>query len=142
MTFWYQLVAGLRSLVPLGPLERRVLDALWQRSDPATVRDLQSSFLQIAYTTLMTTLDRLWRKGVLVRARRGRAFLYSPRLTSAELDAALAADTIRKVVNGHGLALRPLLSFFVEAIDHQDHQLLDELEELVRARRAARQDKQ
>jgi predicted transcriptional regulator len=128
-------------LHPFGPLERRALEALWERNAPASVRDLQPAFPQTAYTTLMTTLDRLWRKGVLVRTKRGRAFFYSPRLTQAELEAAVAADTLQRVVNDHGPALRPLLSFFVDAVDHRDHQLLDELEELVRARRAAREGK-
>ena len=50
-----------------GPLERRVLDALWSRSAPACVRDIQPDFPGVAYTTLMTTLDRLFRKGTLRR---------------------------------------------------------------------------
>ncbi|HEX7778752.1 MAG TPA: BlaI/MecI/CopY family transcriptional regulator, partial [Vicinamibacterales bacterium] len=48
----------------LGPLEWRVLEALWSRTTLASVRDLQPDFPEIAYTTLMTTLDRLYRKSV------------------------------------------------------------------------------
>ena len=59
----------------LGPLEWRVLEALWARTTIASVRDLQPEFPDIAYTTLMTTLDRLHRKGVLLREKNGRAFL-------------------------------------------------------------------
>jgi len=54
----------------LGPLERRVIEVLWSRQDAACVRDLHSDFPEIAYTTLMTTLDRLHRKGVLDRILR------------------------------------------------------------------------
>ena len=42
------------------------------------VRELTPDFPDIAYTTLMTTLDRLYRKGVLAREKQGRAFVYRP----------------------------------------------------------------
>ncbi len=121
----------------LGPLERRVLEALWARTEPASVRDLQPDFREIAYTTLMTTLDRLHRKGVLARTKQGRAFFYQPQLTRPEYDSVRAADALKIVLDGDGAALTPLMSFFVEAVGDRDQDLLDELEALVRARRAA-----
>jgi predicted transcriptional regulator len=135
---WLNRLTGTRPLSAdrLGPLERRVLEALWSRPDAASVRDLQPEFQEIAYTTLMTTLDRLHRKGVLGRTKRGRAFLYSPYLTRAELESVMAADALRAVLGGDGSSLRPLLSFFVDAVGERDRDLLDELETLVRARRA------
>ncbi len=121
----------------LGPLERRVLEALWARSGPVSVRDLQPDFSEIAYTTLMTTLDRLHRKNVLARIKQGRAFFYHPRLTRPEYDSVRAADALKVVLEGDGAALTPLLSFFVQAVGDRNQGLLDELETLVRARRAA-----
>lgn len=120
----------------LGPLERRVLEALWARTSPACVRDLQPEFREIAYTTLMTTLDRLYRKGVLARTKEGRAFFYTPRLTRPEYDSVRAAHALKVALEGDGAALTPLLSFFVQAVGDRDQELLDELEALVRARRA------
>ncbi len=120
----------------LGPLERRVLEALWARTGPASVRDLQPEFCEIAYTTLMTTLDRLHRKGVLARTKTGRAFFYTPRLTRPEYNSVRAADAFKVALEGGGAALTPLLSFFVEAVGERDEELLDELAALVRARRA------
>jgi predicted transcriptional regulator len=117
-------------------LEWRVLESLWQRREPASVRDLQPLFTDIAYTTLMTTLDRLFRKGVLTRAKRGRAFLYETRLTRPEFESARAAMALRTAIAGNDAALTPLMSFFVQAVSDRDHDLLDELEALVRARRA------
>jgi predicted transcriptional regulator len=102
----------------LGPLEQRVLDALWVRQRDARVRDLQPSFPDIAYTTLMTTLDRLHRKGVLERVLHGRAFAYRPRLTRAEA----------------------VLSFLVDEVGSLDAEALDALERLVRERRRALED--
>ena len=117
-------------------MEWRVLEALWQREAQACVRDLQPAFPDTAYTTLMTTLDRLHRKGVLARAKQGRAFFYQPRLTRAEFESARAADAVRVALRGDGAAVGPLMSFFVDAVGDRDHELLDELESLVRSRRA------
>lgn len=106
-----------RSAAPLeavfGPLEMRVLDALWARASAVCVRDLQPEFPGIAYTTLMTTLDRLFRKGTLSRSKSGRAFYYSPNASRHQL----------------------ILSMFVDTLEQHDEALLDELEQLVRTRR-------
>ena len=120
----------------LGPLERRALEALWARATPGSVRDLTSEFPDIAYTTLMTTLDRLHRKGMLTRTKQGRAFLYQPRLTRAEFESGRAADALRVALERDEASLGPLLSYFVQAVGDRDRELLDELEALVRARRA------
>jgi predicted transcriptional regulator len=104
----------------LGPLERRVLELLWERGGGARVRDLQPSFPDIAYTTLMTTLDRLHRKGFLDRMADGRAFAYRPRVTRAEA----------------------VLSSFAEEVGGLDADTLDALEQLVRERRRALGDPQ
>ena len=120
---------------PLGPLEKRVLEALWTQRQAACVRDLHPVFPAIAYTTLMTTLDRLFRKGLLERVKRGRAFYYNPRLNAAELEAALAADALRQALARDVSALGPFLSVLVNVIGDRDKRLLDELESLVRARR-------
>lgn len=140
MTPWFPQFSNRAAVTGrLGPLERRVLEALWSRPEPASVRDLQPDFREIAYTTLMTTLDRLHRKGVLARTKQGRAFFYQPRLTRPEYDSVRAADALKVVLDGEsdGAALTPLLSFFVEAVGDRDQDLLDELEALVRARQAA-----
>src|SRR5262245_44044820 len=122
-------------MTSVGPLERRVLEALWSRSEPGCVRDLQPLFAEIAYTTLMTTLDRLYRKGILDRVKRGRAFCYSARMTELELESSLAAEALSHALKRDSSSLKPLLSFFVNTIGDRDHRLLDELEFLIRARR-------
>lgn len=121
---------------PFGPLELRVLDALWAHAAPATVRDLQPQFADIAYTTLMTTLDRLHRKGVLTREKSGRAFRYATTHSRDELESQLAAGALRAALVSDDAALRPLMSCFVDAVGERDRALLGELEALVRARRA------
>jgi predicted transcriptional regulator len=136
MTSWFARLTDSAPAGRFGPLEWRVLESLWQRRDSASVRELQPQFPDIAYTTLMTTLDRLFRKGVLDRVKRGRAFVYAPRLSRPEFESARAATALRTAIAGDEAALTPLMSFFVEAVSARDHDLLDELEALVRARRA------
>ena len=136
MTSWFARLMDSAPSGRFGPLEWRVLESLWLRRRSACVRDLQPHFPDIAYTTLMTTLDRLYRKGVLDRVKRGRAFMYEPRMSRPEFESARAATALRTVIAGDQAALTPLMSFFVEAVSARDHDLLDELEALVRARRA------
>ena len=118
-----------------GPLEIRVLEALWSRPTPACVRDLQPQFPGVAYTTLMTTLDRLFRKGTLTRQKSGRAFFYRPKASQQELISELAGSTFATMLPGDAASVRPILSMFVDTVGDRDHALLDELETLVRARR-------
>jgi predicted transcriptional regulator len=125
----------------LGPLERRVLEALWAREAPATVRDLVPVFPDAAYTTLMTTLDRLHRKGMLSRQKSGRAFLYQPRLGRSEFERARTAEAFRSAVASADGSLAPLVSCLVDAVGERDRELLDELEQLVAARRGERKGK-
>ena len=118
-----------------GPLEIRVLEALWMYAAPAAVRDIQPSFPGVAYTTLMTTLDRLFRKGVLARDKVGRAFRYQPHLSKDQLQSRLATSVLATLLPGEGVDARPLLSMFVDAVGERNSELLDELERLVKARR-------
>ena len=118
-----------------GPLESRVLDALWSRAAAACVRDLQPEFPGVAYTTLMTTLDRLFRKGVLSRDKSGRAFFYRPHSSREQLQSQLAGSAFATMLPGDASAMRPILSQFVDAVGDRDLALLDDLEALVRARR-------
>jgi predicted transcriptional regulator len=126
----------LKTGAPFGPLEWRMLEVLWERRGEACVRDLQGSFPDAAYTTLMTTLERLHRKGALDRVKRGRAFYYRPCATRTEFEAARAADALKTALGGDPAALGPLMSFFVDSVGERDRELLDELEALVKSRRA------
>jgi predicted transcriptional regulator len=127
---------GTRQLEALyGPLEIRVLEALWERGTPACVRDIQPDFPGVAYTTLMTTLDRLFRKGTLKREKNGRAFFYRPKGSQQQLISQLAGSTFATMLPVDAASVRPIMSMFVDTVGERDHALLDELEELVRARR-------
>lgn len=126
--------SGLASL--FGALELRVLDAVWRRGGEVAVRDLQPEFPGAAYTTLMTTMDRLHRKGVLQRRMLGRAFVYWPVSSRQELESGLVTQALQPLLQGK--TAHPILSFFVEEVSRHDDRLLDELERLVREKRGRR----
>jgi predicted transcriptional regulator len=121
----------------LGPLEIQVLECLWRQPAETSVRKLQESFSGAAYTTLMTTLDRLFKKGLLDRRLSDRAFLYVPRFTREGLEKHLAAGVIARLLGeaSSRWAARPILSTLVEAVDRRDAALLDELEALIKSHR-------
>jgi predicted transcriptional regulator len=118
-----------------GTLELRVLEALWAASAPQSVRDLQPVFPGVAYTTLMTTLDRLHRKDVLAREKVGRAFVYRARFTRDRLRAHLAESVLQAVFGDGDSELKPILSFFVETVSRKDRESLEALERLIEERR-------
>jgi len=116
-----------------GALEMRVLDAVWRHGHEVAVRDIQPDFPGSAYTTLMTTMDRLHRKGVLERRKVGRAFAYRAVSSRQELESGLVTRALQSVLKTG--SAEPILSFFVEEVSRQDDRLLDELERLVREKR-------
>lgn len=124
----------------LGSLERQVLERLWDLGTDVSVRELRKSFDGLAYTTLMTTLDRLFRKGLLGRRREGRAFVYRPRLTPEQLRRHVAADVIDSLLGQDRESARPVISTFIDAVEERDRALLDELEALIRRKRRERRE--
>lgn len=121
----------------LGPLEQKLLSALWMRGS-ATVREmLDAGGINLAYTTVMTTLDRLYKKQLLNRSAEGRAYRYSPRYTQEELEKAAVGETVRQLL-GSGEAAALPLSYLVEAVSEHDAGLLDDLQRLLDEKRRER----
>ncbi|MDE2294997.1 MAG: BlaI/MecI/CopY family transcriptional regulator [Gammaproteobacteria bacterium] len=118
----------------LGPLESELLEWLWERGRAATVRDACAAFPQHAYTTLLTTFDRLHRKKILARDRHGRAFAYAPRFSRTQWLGERASREFGDLL-ASGAAGAAILSHFVSAVGRQDARMLDELDSLVQAER-------
>src|SRR5215467_7470753 len=119
----------------LGPLELPVMDVLWRHGE-ANVHDVAARLDRpLAYTTVMTTLDRLFKKGLLDRRKSERAFLYTPRLTRAEWEQKRAGNFVAGFLASRQPSRDLLISCLVEAVEQHDAQLLDELEQKIRARR-------
>ena len=121
-------------LTQLGPLEQEMLEEVWSRGS-VTVRELLADGkIRQAYTTIMTTLDRLFKKGLLLRAAEGKAFRYSACCTREELPRLVAVSGIRRWIESTQTSSLSL-SYFVEAISAHDARLLDQLRALVEQKR-------
>jgi predicted transcriptional regulator len=119
----------------LGTLERQALDAVW-RLGRARVHDVRTALDHTAaYTTVMTVLDRLYKKGVLDRERVGRAYVYSAAASAEELQSSLAMGLLQRLLGRGPEAAAPVLSSLVDTVGERDRQLLDELDRLVRQKR-------
>lgn len=90
----------------LGDLEARVMRRIWARREPVTVREVLGDLQQerpVAYTTVMTVMDNLRKKGWLQRQAEGRAYRYAPLVSAEEYSSglmrqALAASSDRPAV--------------------------------------------
>jgi len=132
--FHFRGTTHFRVSAPLGPLEQRLLEALWARRS-ATVRELVEDGCQdLAYTTVMTTLDRLFKKNLLSREAEGRAFRYIPSFTREELHRDAAGEAFRQLLEVSPASSLPL-SYLVEIVTEGDSQLLEDLGRLVEAKR-------
>ncbi|GGQ59709.1 BlaI/MecI/CopY family transcriptional regulator [Couchioplanes azureus] len=101
----------------LGDLEREVMQQLWEAGQPLTVRqvhDRLSRSRDLAYTTVMTVLDRLAKKGVVLQQKADRAYRYAPAQSREEMTAALMLDALSTAPDGVRDAA---LAHFVGRID-------------------------
>ncbi len=127
--------------VELGPLEAGVMDVVW-RFGAADVRQVAARLPRpLAYTTVMTTLDRLYKKGLLERRKRQRAFVYAARLDRAQWLRRRAGHLVSAffapVQPGPRLGREAMLSCLLEAVESYDVGLLDQLEKRIQAKRRA-----
>ena len=119
----------------LGPLEQDVMDATWQLGD-ATVRDVHerlSADRSIAYTTVMTTMARLARKGLLVRDTADLAHRYRPAVDRDEYARAATRDVLSWLLERYP---EPAAAYLAEVVGDVDDVTLEELRRAVARRRA------
>jgi len=118
--------------VRLGEREREVLEVLWSEGSATVQQVTERLRTSLAYTTVMTTLDRLFKKGLLLREKRDRAFLYRPALTPDALEHNRADAMVRRFFSDSQVNDDVLLSCLVDAVQSYDSELLCKLEEKVR----------
>lgn len=95
------------SLLDLAPLELACMNTLWPLGE-ATVREIRDGLAARrarAYTTIMTIMDRLARKGVVERRKAGRAYIYRPLLTAEEARAQALTQVVENFFGGSKEAL-------------------------------------
>jgi predicted transcriptional regulator len=119
----------------LGQLEMSVMEIVWTRGECSVRSVVESLDRELAYTTVMTTLARLFTKGLLARRKTDRAFLYSPRLSRSDWERARAGHFVNSFLTGPQPSRDLLISCLLEAVGEHDTKLLDDLEKRVREKR-------
>lgn len=113
---------------PTGSLETETLKCLWRSGTPLNPREVQAALGDdsLAYTTVMTILTRLWRKGLAHRTKQGRAFAYTAAITEADLAATKMQAMLQSVTDRQAA-----MSRFVDGLaPHEAEALRDALEKL------------
>ncbi|HEY8946682.1 MAG TPA: BlaI/MecI/CopY family transcriptional regulator [Polyangiaceae bacterium] len=120
----------------LGSLETTVLDVLSRAREPLSVREVHELLCKrdLAYTTVLTVLDRLHEKGVVRREKRGRAFYYEPVVTSEQWRGQRAATLL---AGRDAPSSRAVLMAFLDGAERASPDVLNELTALLNERRRA-----
>jgi predicted transcriptional regulator len=108
----------------LGDLEAAVMARLWARGRPSTVREVHDDLRRVrplAYTTVMTVMDKLFKKGVVRRELDGRAYRYTPILDQADYSAGL----MRHALDASGDQAAAFLRFLQQLTPHEAAALAD-----------------
>ncbi len=101
-----------------GDLEAVIMDRVWDRADPVSVREIFDELTeerQIAYTTVLSTMDNLHRKSWLQRERTGKAYLYRPSMSREQRSAKLMREAFES-----GGDTDMVLAFFVEQMNDEE----------------------
>lgn len=119
----------------LGELEAEVMSVVWARHE-VTVKDVAAQLArERAYNTVQTTLERLLRKGLLVRKKQSHAFVYCAVRTRDDYHRDLVANLVEQLLPNDGA---PILAAFVDAAAKANPKHLDALEQLIERKRAAK----
>jgi predicted transcriptional regulator len=114
-----------------GDLEAVIMDRLWERGRPALVREILDDLRDerpLAYTTVMTVMDNLYRKGWLRRERDGRAWRYEPTGSRSGYTAALMNEALETSADRR----RALAHFALQMSPHDAAVLREALDEALR----------
>ena len=117
----------------LGELEAKVMEILWSEASQTVneVEDRLRNGREIAHTTVLTTLDRIYRKGYLARKKQGKAFLYTVRYSRGEFERGMAQEVLGALLDHY---TAPALSAFIDLVG-KDERTLDQLEAMIREKR-------
>lgn len=125
--------AGLKKV--FGDLEADIMEIVWNSED-VTVREVFEELRlekKLAYTTVMTIMNRLVDKHLLKRESRGNAFSYTPTVSENEFATQVVSEVLDGLLEDFA---DPALSHIVESLSSKDSQKLNKLEQLIKERRA------
>src|SRR5271168_1554793 len=102
--------------VSMGHLELTVMETLWEQGQGNVHDVVRRLGRPLAYNTVMTTLDRLYKKGLLNRSKQERAYFYAPRLSRLEWQQKQASNLVTGFLSGSGDSSELLVSCLVDAV--------------------------
>ena len=112
---------------------------MWDSERAQTVQEVRDGLAaggkDAAYTTIMTTMGRLYNKGLLERETQGKAYFYRPRVSRNELTDSVTRQVLSGLV---GSFAEPAIAYFVEALEEQSPEKLDALAAMLEKKRAER----
>jgi len=111
------------------------MDIVWAEGSGTVEEVSQRLPIRLAYTTVMTTLDRLFKKGLLLREKHDRAFRYSPAVSPQEVEGHRARALVDRFLQSTTAQPEMLLSCLVDALGEYDGAMLDQLEHKIREAR-------
>src|SRR5262245_26293206 len=127
-----------KSLPMLGPLEQAVLEQLWRvgECDVIEAHAAVASRTGTSVNTVGSSMERLYRKGLVWRHKVSHAYRYKPTLTRDDF---VARRLIESAGGLESLASKGLLASFLDLVTDEDHKALDELEKLIAKKRQTKQ---
>ncbi len=121
-----------------GDLEEKIMNVIWERGN-GTVSEVKKDLNnRYAHTTIMTVLDRLYKKGILNREKEGKGYRYYPILSKDEFEKLVA----KKVLNGLTKSNRSItLTAFEGLVENLSSDELERLKKLIQEKEREKDDK-
>ena len=112
---------------PFGDLEEKVMEVLWKKGS-ATVSEVRKSLKdKFAHTTIMTILDRLYKKGILKRDKEGKGYRYYPIVSKEEFEKMVAKKVVKDITKTDPSLAIAAFEGIVENLSKEDIEKLKKL---------------
>ncbi len=115
---------------PFGELEEKVMDILWTKGN-ATVKEINEELSKkgekYAYTTIMTILDRLYKKGVLDRKKEGKGYRYVPKLSKEQFEEMVTEKVISEIVKANPSTAVAAFGGIIDELNEEEIKKLKEI---------------
>ena len=128
-------LSSLGSKPPLGPLESQIMEIIWNKGE-VTIRDIYDILRKqrdFAYTTIMTVVHNLYRKGLLSQRKDGNAHFYTANQSRSQFIRSRVAEALDALLEDF---TEPAMAHLAERLSKTDATQLDELEKIIAERRA------
>ncbi len=112
---------------PFGDLEEKVMEVLWKKGN-ATVSEVKKALKdEFAHTTIMTILDRLYKKGILKREKEGKGYRYFPIVSKEEFERMVAKKVVKDITKTNPSLAIAAFEGIVENLSKEDIEKLKKL---------------